>query len=141
MTWLNTFKFNVFTTFRQAGLVGVLIDPKVDGVTVPEDLRGSHRVLLHIGDRLTDGSAMPVPVHDLEAGIEEGVSVTLSFNRTPFRVGFPWAAVLAMGVVGSDLFCQFHGQIVTAEPPEQGPAPEGGGKVISFPGSNGRLTN
>lgn len=140
MTWIDKFKFNVFNTFRQVGLVGILIDPKVSGVVVPEPLQGSPRILLHVGDKLTDGSALPVPIRDLDVNLEDGVKVTLSFNLSPSRVSFPWSAVIAIGIVGSDVFCQFHGSPVSHEPPKTvSENVEEAGTVIPFP--TGRLKN
>lgn len=67
----------------------VLLDPRVEGVVVPEYLKES----LPLGVDL--GLHLPIPIRDLEMN-SEGFSVTLSFNREPHHVTIPWDSVFGM---------------------------------------------
>jgi len=69
--------------------VFVHLDPRVDGVVVPLWFKKQPQLVLQIGLN------MPVPIPDLHLD-EEGLSCTLSFNRSPFHCMVPWAAVYAM---------------------------------------------
>jgi hypothetical protein len=62
------------------------INPSKPGVVLPDHLPKDKTVALQLGNGL------PVPMRDLHID-GSGVSVTLSFNRTPFRVFAPWASV------------------------------------------------
>lgn len=112
MTWIDQFKKNVIDSFLQVGLIGVLVSPKADGVKLPEKYGQAGQVLLHLGRNL------PTPIPDLEVG-DEGIRATLSFDQTPFGVWLPWTCVLAAGLAGSEMFCQFQGR-----PDQPEPAPE-----------------
>jgi len=60
---------------------------------VPPWFKGQPQLVLQIGLN------MPVPIPDLRLD-EDGMSCTLSFNRSPFHCVIPWGAVFAM--VGDD---------------------------------------
>src|SRR5450631_2121994 len=65
------------------------LDPRVDGVVVPPWFKKQHRLILQVGLNL------PVPIPDLRLD-EDGLSCTLSFNRSPFLCIVPWSSVFAI---------------------------------------------
>jgi stringent starvation protein B len=73
--------------------VYVHLDPRQESVLVPVWLKKQCQLVLQVGMN------MPVPIPDLRFD-DEGMSCTLSFNRTPFFCVVPWASVFAM--VGED---------------------------------------
>ena len=75
------------------GSVFVHLDPRADGVLVPQWLREQAQLVLQIG------LDMPVPIPDLRVD-DRGVSGTLSFQRSPFTCSVPWSSVFA--IVGDD---------------------------------------
>jgi stringent starvation protein B len=75
------------------GSVFVHLDPRVEGTIVPTHLRKQPQLFLQIGLDL------PVPIPDLRID-DDGITGTLSFQRTPFECWVPWPAVF--GVVAED---------------------------------------
>jgi len=73
--------------------VHVHLDPRAQGVLVPAWFKKQPQLVLQIGLN------MPVPIPDLRLD-EEGLSCTLSFNRTGFFCVVPWPSVYAL--VGDD---------------------------------------
>jgi stringent starvation protein B len=71
----------------------VHLDPRQATAVVPPWFKKQPQLVLQIGLN------MPVPIPDLRLD-EEGLSCTLSFNRSPFFCSVPWASVFAM--VGED---------------------------------------
>jgi stringent starvation protein B len=71
----------------------VHLDPRQATVVVPPWFKKQPQLVLQIGLN------MPVPIPDLRLD-EDGLSCTLSFNRSPFHCVVPWASVFAM--VGED---------------------------------------
>jgi hypothetical protein len=71
----------------------VHLDPRATTVVVPPWFKKQPQLVLQIGLN------MPVPIPDLRLD-EQGMSCTLSFNRSPFYCVVPWASVFAM--VGED---------------------------------------
>jgi stringent starvation protein B len=71
----------------------VHLDPRQSAVVVPPWFKKQPQLVLQIGLN------MPVPIPDLRLD-DEGMSCTLSFNRSPFFCVVPWASVFAM--VGED---------------------------------------
>jgi stringent starvation protein B len=71
----------------------VHLDPRQAAVVVPPWFKKQPQLVLQIGLN------MPVPIPDLRLD-DDGMSCTLSFNRSPFFCAVPWAAVFAM--VGED---------------------------------------
>ena len=70
----------------------VVVDPAAPGVCLPDELMQSATpVGLNIGWQMT------IPVPDLKLD-EDGISGTLSFNRTPCFCRLPWQAVMQVGV-------------------------------------------
>src|SRR5258708_15296020 len=73
--------------------VFVPLDPRVPTVVVPPGFKKQAQLVLQVGLN------MPVPIRDLQLD-DEGMSCTLSFNRTPFFCVVPWSSVYAL--VGCD---------------------------------------
>lgn len=71
------------------GSVFVHLDPRREGVVVPQWLADQPQLVLQLGLNF----AIPIP--DLEID-DLGVRCTLSFNRTPFQCELPWAAIYAL---------------------------------------------
>jgi hypothetical protein len=71
----------------------VHLDPRQATVVIPPWFKKQPQLVLQIGLN------MPVPIPDLRLD-DEGLSCTLSFNRSPFFCVVPWGAVFAM--VGED---------------------------------------
>ena len=71
----------------------VHLDPRATTVVVPPWFKKQPQLVLQIGLN------MPVPIPDLRLD-DQGMSCTLSFNRSPFYCVVPWASVFAM--VGED---------------------------------------
>ncbi|MEO0324350.1 MAG: ClpXP protease specificity-enhancing factor SspB, partial [Myxococcota bacterium] len=71
------------------GWLYVHLDPRRFGVIVPAWLRKQPQLVLQVG------LDMPVPIPDLKVD-DQGVSGTLSFNRSPFHIRVPWDAVYAL---------------------------------------------
>jgi stringent starvation protein B len=69
------------------------LDPRRPEVLVPKGFMGQPQLVLQVGLN------MAIPIHDLKID-DDGVSCTLSFNRTPFWCRIPWTAVYAL--VGED---------------------------------------
>ncbi|MGD0529038.1 MAG: ClpXP protease specificity-enhancing factor SspB [Polyangiaceae bacterium] len=97
----------------------VHLDPRQASVVVPPWFKKQPQLVLQIGLN------MAVPIPDLRLD-EEGMSCTLSFNRSPFFCVVPWASVFAM--VGEDGRGMVWPDDVPAEVPlsrggQQQPAP------------------
>ncbi len=75
------------------GSAFVYLDPRREGVAVPEHLRKQAQLVLQIGLDLA------VPIPDLTVD-DDGIFGTLSFNRSPFPCTIPWSAVF--GLVSDD---------------------------------------
>ena len=69
--------------------VFVYLDPRREGVVVPAGFKKQPELMLQLGLN------MAVPIRDLEVD-DEGISCTLSFNRSPFWCRMPWHAVFAL---------------------------------------------
>jgi len=82
-------KKEVLLALLEKTSVLVHLDARRDGVCVPAHLKTNPQLLLQIGLNL------PVPIRDLEVS-DDGVSCTLSFNRTPFPCVLPYPAIFAM---------------------------------------------
>jgi stringent starvation protein B len=86
-------KKEVALALLERSSVHVHLDPRAAGVVVPLWFKKQPQLVLQVGLN------MPVPIPDLRLD-EEGLSCTLSFNRTPFFCVVPWPSVYAM--VGDD---------------------------------------
>lgn len=82
-------KHDVARALLVRGSVFVHLDPRLDAVRVPDHLRRQPQLVLQVG------LDMPVAIPDLRV-TSEGVSATLSFQRTPFACWVPWSAVFAL---------------------------------------------
>ena len=65
------------------------LDPRAESVQVPASFKNQPQLVLQVGLN------MAVPIRDLHVD-EQGLSCTLSFNRTPFFCVIPWPAVFAL---------------------------------------------
>ena len=79
-------KRDVVAEMLMEGTVSLVIDGTRQGVRVPDDLKKAPLVLEY-------GYSMPIPIPDLELS-NEGVSATLSFDRSPLATFVPWGAVV-----------------------------------------------
>jgi len=86
-------KKEVALALLERSSVHVHLDPRPTGVVVPAWFKKQPQLVLQVGLN------MPVPIPDLRLD-EEGLSCTLSFNRTPFFCAVPWSSVYAL--VGDD---------------------------------------
>jgi stringent starvation protein B len=86
-------KKEVALALLERSSVYVHLDPRQEGVTVPQWFKKQAQLVLQIGLN------MPVPIPDLRLD-DDGMSCTLSFNRAPFFCVVPWSSVFAM--VGDD---------------------------------------
>jgi stringent starvation protein B len=69
------------------GAIYLHLDPRVDGTVVPRWLGKQPQLVLQVG--------LDMAIPDLRVD-GEGVSGTLSFNRSPFRCTLPWAAIFGI---------------------------------------------
>ncbi len=69
--------------------VFIHLDPRRPGVVVPKWLANQPQLVLQIGMNMT------ISIPDLKVD-EEGISCTLSFQRTPIWCRLPWGAIWAM---------------------------------------------
>lgn len=82
-------KRDVVLALLQGPSVFVHLDPRKKGVVVPANFRKQPQLLLQIGLN------MAVSIPDLRVE-DEGISCTLSFNRSPFWCVLPWSAIYAL---------------------------------------------
>lgn len=70
-----------------AGVAIAILDRNFPGLDVPKHLReGEHPLVL----RYDVAPAIPIPDLELRA---DGISATLSFDRTPWKTFVPWEAI------------------------------------------------
>src|SRR5579859_1055269 len=86
-------KREVALALLERSSVHVHLDPRHANVIVPPVFKSQSQLVLQIGLN------MPVPIPDLRLD-DDGMSCTLSFNRSPFYCVVPWSSVFAM--VGED---------------------------------------
>jgi stringent starvation protein B len=86
-------KKEVALALLERSSVYVHLDPRQNAVVVPPWFKKQAQLVLQIGLN------MPMPIPDLRLD-DDGMSCTLSFNRSPFFCVVPWASVFAM--VGED---------------------------------------
>lgn len=82
-------KKDVMLALLERSGVFVHLDPRIQGVIVPDGFRRQPELVLQFGLN------MAVPIKDLEVD-DEAVSGTLSFARRPFWVKVPWSAIYAL---------------------------------------------
>jgi stringent starvation protein B len=82
-------KKDVMLALLEQSGVFVHLDPRIQGVVVPDGFRRQPELVLQFGLN------MAVPIKDLDVD-DEAVSGTLSFARRPFWVKVPWSAIYAL---------------------------------------------
>jgi hypothetical protein len=82
-------KKDVVIELLEHATVFVHLDPRAEAVRVPPWFKRQPQLVLQIGLN------MQVPIPDLEVD-DEGLSCTLSFNRSPFLCVIPWSSVFAL---------------------------------------------
>ena len=82
-------KLDVARLLMTQGNVFVHLDPRTEGVVVPQWYRSEPQLVLQVG------FDMPVPIPDLRVD-EYGLYGTLSFNRSPFTCLVTWESVFAL---------------------------------------------
>ncbi len=86
-------KKDVAVALLEQSSVFVHLDPRAERVSVPTWFKKQPQLVLQIGLN------MAIPIPDLHVD-EDGLSCTLSFNRTPHYCVVPWSSVYAL--VGED---------------------------------------
>jgi stringent starvation protein B len=86
-------KKDVALALLQGSSLYIHLDPRKTEVVVPLHFKKQAQLVLQVGLN------MAVPIPDLQVD-DEGVTCTLSFNRSPFWCRLPWSAVYAL--VGDD---------------------------------------
>lgn len=82
-------KKTVMMELLQDAWVYVVLDPRKDGVKLPDHLRNQPRLVLQYGYN------MPMPIADLTID-DQGIHATLSFSRVLHATSVPWSAVFAI---------------------------------------------
>jgi len=86
-------KKEVALALLERSSVYVHLDPRQTAAVVPPTFKKQAQLVLQVGLK------MAVPIPDLRLD-DDGISCTLSFNRSPFFCVVPWSSVFAM--VGED---------------------------------------
>lgn len=86
-------KKEVALALLERSSVYVHLDPRQTAAVVPAAFKKQPQLVLQVGLK------MAVPIPDLRLD-DDGISCTLSFNRSPFFCVVPWSSVFAM--VGED---------------------------------------
>jgi len=86
-------KKEVALALLERSSIYVHLDPRQPAVVVPPWFKKQPQLVLQVGLN------MPVPIPDLRLD-DDGLSCTLSFNRSGFFCAVPWSSVFAM--VGED---------------------------------------
>jgi stringent starvation protein B len=82
-------KKDVALALLEQATVYVHLDPRGEAVRVPPQFKRQPQLVLQVGLN------MPVPIKDLHVD-DDGVSCTLSFNRSPHFCVIPWTCVFAL---------------------------------------------
>lgn len=116
-------KKDVALALLERSTLYVHLDPRGAGVIVPTRFKDQPRLVLQVGLN------MSVPIPDLRID-DEGLSCTLSFNRSPFFCVVPWSSVFAM--IGDDTRCMVWPDDVPIEVARGGPerVPEGPSRPV-----------
>jgi stringent starvation protein B len=115
-------KLDVARYLLAQGSLFVHLDPRVQGVVVPQWYCSEPQLVLQIG------FDMPVPIPDLQVDAE-GIYGTLSFNRSPFTCQVQWDAVFALagddgrGMVWPDSMPEEISQEIEREAGREPPPP------------------
>lgn len=82
-------KAQVAKVLLNEGSIFIHLDPRAEGVEVPNWLKRQPQLVLQVGYN------MPVPIYDLSID-DQQVSATLSFSRTGFFCKVPWSSVFCL---------------------------------------------
>jgi len=82
-------KKDVALALLERSNIYIYLDPRQVAVVVPPWFKKQPQLVLQVGLN------MPVPIPDLRLD-DDGMSCTLSFNRSPFFCVVPWGSVFAM---------------------------------------------
>lgn len=82
-------KKDVALALLEQSSVFVHLDPRKPGVSVPKWFTTQPQLVLQVGLN------MAIPIPDLRVD-DDGISCTLSFNRSPFWCCLPWTAIYAL---------------------------------------------
>lgn len=84
-------KRGILHGFLREGIVDVHLNPDIPGVVLPPHLMEFEQVVLNLGHQM----AVPIPDLNLD---EDGITATLSFDRSPFTVKLPWESVFGISI-------------------------------------------
>lgn len=87
------YKRKAFEDLLQIGRIYVTINTRIKGVRIPSEHQGKSALTIVFG------LDMPTPLKDMEV-TEDGIEVTLSFERQPHHCCIPWDSVWYMVPVG-----------------------------------------
>ncbi len=82
-------KKDVAIALLEQSMVFVHLDPRNEAVKVPPWFKKQPQLVLQLGLN------MAIPIPDLDVG-DEGISCTLSFDRSPHYCWIPWSSVYAL---------------------------------------------
>lgn len=104
--------------------VMIQIDSSHEDVEIPDHLKKNSYIVLEVGHN------MSVPIPDLEL-TQDGVSCTLSFNRSPFQCFLPWESIVGYGGEAVNQVVREHNKSRTVQgqssaPPAPVPKDENG---------------
>lgn len=99
-------KKEFFSRALQGGVASLYLDPRVQGVLVPDKLRGSPTLVLNYSYRYH--------IADFDFDNEK-VIASLSFGGVPFQCVVPWDAVMGIGNQGESTFYSFVPDLPQAE--------------------------
>ena len=91
-------KREFFSKALQGGIASLYLDPRVEGVIVPEKFRGSPTLVLNYSYRYH--------IADFDFD-DERVVASLSFGGFPFQCVVPWDAVIGIGNQAESTFYSF----------------------------------
>lgn len=91
-------KREFFSKALQGGIASLYLDPRVEGVIVPEKLKGSPTLVLNYSYRYH--------IADFDFD-DERVVASLSFGGFPFQCVVPWDAVIGIGNQAESTFYSF----------------------------------
>lgn len=93
----NMAKYSLVEAMLEVGEVRLGVNPELDEVVIPVQMRGRAYVALRLGEE--------IPMFNLSMD-DHGLSATLTFDEVPFDTYVPWAAVFAVSTKYGEL--QFH---------------------------------
>lgn len=94
-------KRDFFARSLQSGVASVYLDPRVQGVKVPDAFRNQVPLVLNYSYRYH--------IADFEFH-DDSIVASLSFGGVPYQCTVPWDAVMGIGNQGEGVFCSFTGE-------------------------------